>query len=61
MARTRLNVGARPGQKKTLADLLLERPRTSYVDVPGPSLWKSIYVFFDDHHIRTLHAVRNAL
>ena len=45
MARTRLNVGARPGQKKTLADLLLERPRTSYVDVPGPSLWKSIYVF----------------
>ena len=46
MARTRLKVEARPGhKKKTLADLLLERPRTSYVDVPGPSLWKSIYVF----------------
>ena len=25
-------------QKKTLADLLLERPRTSYMDVPGPPM-----------------------
>ena len=53
MARTRLKVEARPGHKKTLADLLLERPRTSYMDVPGPSLWESRYVFFHDHHIRT--------